>query len=187
MAGRSPLFTVDLHRWKVDELVDQKDELVRIVRERTERERSELGAQKQAPLTRADDPPLQRLRETFVERCAEILEARGSVWTELQAVRAHSVLMDQESTAIEEPHCHPGFTLSGIYYVAVPEEVGRHGQAGCLDFVSPLPPSRGSYPDVITLIPEEGHLYVFDSWLYHRPHPIESGLRISISLDALFL
>ena len=187
MSGRTPLFTVDLHRWRLDELLQAREELVGIVRERTERDRSELGAQKQAPLTRADEPPVRRLREIFVERCAEILETRGSVRTELQAVRAHSVLMDEESVEIEEPHCHPGFTLSGIYYVAVPDEVGVKGKVGCLDFVSPLPPSRGSYRDTITLVPEEGHLYVFDSWLYHRPHPIESGLRISISLDALFL
>lgn len=187
MVDRSPLFTVDLHRWRLDDLAERKDEMVRIVRERTDRERAELGAQKQAPLTRADEPPIRRLRETFAERCAEILDARESVRTELQAVRAHSVLMDEDSMTIVEAHCHPGFTLSGIYYVAVPDEVGRSGKSGCLDFVSPLPPSRGSYPDVVTLVPQEGYLYVFDSWLYHRPHPIDSGLRISISLDALFL
>ena len=89
----------------------------------------------------------------------------------------------------QTPHIHPTAWISGVYYVAVPEDLTDN--SGAIQFG--LPPERAGITNklpenfqVETIKPEEGLLVLFPSYMYHQTLPFESSeARISIAFDAL--
>lgn len=89
----------------------------------------------------------------------------------------------------QTPHMHPTAWISGVYYVAVPDDLTD--QRGAIQFG--LPPERAGITNklpenfqVETITPEEGLLVLFPSYMYHQTLPFESSeARISIAFDAL--
>ena len=91
------------------------------------------------------------------------------------------------SQGYQIPHIHPDAWLSGVYYAKVPSFIGAQGSGddGCIEFGEPndqlffaRPPPVGCFR------PEEGKLFLFPSFLFHRTIPYESDeTRISIAFD----
>lgn len=82
------------------------------------------------------------------------------------------------ASSCEAPHIHEGGVLSGVYYVAMPDEdapivLGGHD----------LGPEVATGP-TRTLRPRPGDLVLFPSYLFHSvPAFTAAGLRISIAVD----
>jgi uncharacterized protein (TIGR02466 family) len=98
---------------------------------------------------------------------------------------AWSVVLERQGHQI--PHIHPSAWLSGVYYVALPEEVAASTQdtAGWIEFGQPPAHYHGRVPPELVLEkPREGLLVLFPSYFYHRTIPFDTpGRRISIAFD----
>jgi Flp pilus assembly protein TadD len=87
----------------------------------------------------------------------------------------------------QAPHIHPGAWLSGVYYAALPPEMGKGGdqQDGWIEF------GRGgdefpteAEPVTRMFEPKEGRLILFPSFMFHRTIPFDSTQpRVSIAMD----
>lgn len=83
-------------------------------------------------------------------------------------------------------HIHPAGWLSSAYYVSLPPEVAAGEGQGALAFGVPdaalgldLPPRR-------VVQPQEGHLVLFPSYLWHGTTPFESSApRVTVAFDSL--
>ncbi len=98
-----------------------------------------------------------------------------------------AVVMETEGHQL--PHIHPAAWLSGVYYVELPETLGAGGDdvAGWIEFGLAPDELRAADQTAVRLIrPEEGRMYLFPSFLYHRTIPFGgSARRISIAFDLL--
>ena len=94
-----------------------------------------------------------------------------------------------QSQGHQLPHIHPAAWLSGVYYVSLPELIGRNDddRAGWIEFGMPPDDIRGRVtPPLKYLQPREGLLLLFPSYFYHRTEPFDSDQpRISIAFDVL--
>lgn len=87
----------------------------------------------------------------------------------------------------QAPHIHPGAWLSGVYYPALPPEMGpgagRHD--GWIEFGRGGDEFPATAEPVLRLLePREGRLLLFPSFMFHRTYPFESAApRVSIALD----
>ena len=90
------------------------------------------------------------------------------------------------------PHFHPGYNLSGVYYLKVSK--ARSGHSGLLQFLDPRgsvkPFSQGvrelekAFDDKFTIRPDENLLIIFPSWLHHWVTPnLEDEERISMAFN----
>ncbi|MEE8108538.1 MAG: TIGR02466 family protein, partial [Gammaproteobacteria bacterium] len=87
----------------------------------------------------------------------------------------------------QDPHIHPDAWISGVYYVQLPAEIktGDDDTQGWLEFGQP-PASLNCRAEQPTRLmrPEEGTLFMFPSFFYHRTIPFDSEEpRISIAFD----
>ena len=87
----------------------------------------------------------------------------------------------------QDPHIHPDAWLSGVYYVQLPAEIraADDNTQGWLEFGQP-PKNMNCRAEQPTLMmrPEEGSLFMFPSFFYHRTIPFDSEeQRISIAFD----
>lgn len=86
-------------------------------------------------------------------------------------------------------HIHPEAWLSGVYYVAMPEDgIGTgHGQDGWIEFGLPTEQLAARVtPPTRRLQPEPGLMVTFPSFSFHRTLPFRGkGERISIAFDVL--
>ncbi len=90
----------------------------------------------------------------------------------------------------QRPHIHPDGWVSGVYYVCVPDEAvdeQREQSAGSLQFGHPPGQLKSTATPIIrTVLPVEGQLVLFPSYLYHSTVPFEGDRsRISIAFDVL--
>lgn len=87
----------------------------------------------------------------------------------------------------QTPHIHPEAWLSGVYYVAVPDDgMGTgYGQDGWLEFGLPTEQLVATVtPPTRRLQPEPGLLVTFPSFSFHRTIPFRGeGERVSIAFD----
>jgi uncharacterized protein (TIGR02466 family) len=99
-------------------------------------------------------------------------------------IAAWGVVMDDGGSQM--PHVHPVGVLSGVYYVAIPEQ---HGAAGALRFTRMLPwiQARPGVRDSHRYVyPVPGKLVMFPSYFWHETVPFEGpGKRVSIAFDVL--
>ena len=97
-----------------------------------------------------------------------------------------AVIMDRHGHQL--PHIHPAAWLSGVYYAELPADVGGGEEhAGWIEFGRPPEDLGGDLDIPLTLRrPEEGTLFLFPSYLYHRTIPFSGGQRrVSLALDVL--
>ena len=86
------------------------------------------------------------------------------------------------------PHIHESAWLSGVYYVAVPPQIGAESEdrGGWLEFGRPdhdLP--EGSNFHCVSLPPRAGTALLFPSYVFHGTLPFDGpGERIGIAFDA---
>jgi len=86
-------------------------------------------------------------------------------------------------------HSHPGYTISGVYYFRVSREQGGIG------FNNPNPmvynagfPEGRITPQMLEIIPKDGDIILFPSWLQHGTFENESDEeRISIAFNIDFV
>lgn len=94
-----------------------------------------------------------------------------------------------DSAGHQAPHIHPAAWVSAVYYVQVPDCVRADDAEaeGWIEFGRPSERLRlQAPPRTRRLMPIEGRLVLFPSYLYHRTMPFESDTRrISIAMDAL--
>jgi tetratricopeptide (TPR) repeat protein len=87
------------------------------------------------------------------------------------------------------PHIHPAAWLSGVYYPRLPRTVSAAGAGhdGWIEFGRPPAELAGATePEVRLFRPEEGVLFLFPSYLYHRTLPFPGREpRISVAFDVL--
>lgn len=95
------------------------------------------------------------------------------------------------SGGYQAPHNHPTGFISGVYYPKVPSVVGTRGEDGYIEFG----PSNVTGPDGrqlasglrMTARPQEGRMFLFPSYLWHRTIPCTSDEeRISVAFDVLW-
>lgn len=130
------------------------------------------------------DPAFARLVEVAAEVAEEALRAEH--W-DVQTVEVSTCwAIVQAPGGIGRAHVHPNALLSGVWFGRVPEGAGR------LLFHDPRPgrmirlPTSGEHPetvDTITLVPREGLLAVFPSWL---PHSVGRNLGASDRVSVAF-
>lgn len=85
------------------------------------------------------------------------------------------------------PHIHPAAWLSGVYYPRLPNIVneGDENKSGWIEFgrVRDLFHDEDE-PELKVLKPEEGLLFLFPAYMYHRTIPFDSDeIRVSIAFD----
>ncbi len=154
-----------------------------------------LGSQTLELLT-GDDPVVPALRrvlrgavEDFVAQCAARASYRGVVPAHWRLVTWAVVL---QSGGHQSPHTHPAGFASGVYYVGLPDEVGRDagGEAGCLRFGPSNTNvignrSQGGFLERLAM-PAEGLMVLFPSYFWHHTIPFTSDdYRICIAFDAV--
>jgi len=86
-------------------------------------------------------------------------------------------------------HIHPGGWVSGVYYAQLPDVIQTTGEehAGWIQFGGAPDEWRLEKPRPLRdFQPEEGTLFLFPSYFYHRTIPFESETkRVSIAFDAI--
>jgi uncharacterized protein (TIGR02466 family) len=82
-------------------------------------------------------------------------------------------------------HCHPGYTISGTYYFRVSDQQGsiRFNNPNPLMFHCNFPQGRLS-PQTTDIVPDDGDVIVFPSWLVHGTQKnLSEEQRISIAFN----
>ena len=94
-----------------------------------------------------------------------------------------------QANGYEEWHMHQSGWISGVYYIAVPEEVDRASDnRGCIEFGNPV---LSHIPREIpgerrTLRPRPGRLLMFPSQAFHRTFPSTSkAWRMAMAFDLI--
>jgi tetratricopeptide (TPR) repeat protein len=128
-----------------------------------------------------------------VRAATAAFEAAGLAGHPLMACATRNAALRAWGTVLgsggrQAPHIHPLGWLSGVYYVAVPADMGAAApQAGWIEFGAP--PERflvSRPPAVRTVEPVAGRLVLFPSYCYHRTLPFVSGeRRVSIAFDVV--
>jgi uncharacterized protein (TIGR02466 family) len=90
------------------------------------------------------------------------------------------------------PHCHPGNTWSGVYYIRTGSEVPDRPMSGRIQFIDPrtrceVGPTTGlALTSSIWIAPVDGMLLIFPSYLEHYVHPYSgTGERVTLAFNSL--
>ena len=156
-----------------------------------ERHRHGYGYQSAATLFKPDNlerfPYLDTLRAAFIANVETILRRRvglaASMPFEIHAVLGWLLVQTNEEWVNGTWHDHYPATVSGCYYLQVPDTAKE--EEGCLAFQRPS--QQDLFVEHIHRVrPREGDFILFPSDLMHRPEPCPSaeGLRVSINMDA---
>jgi uncharacterized protein (TIGR02466 family) len=98
------------------------------------------------------------------------------------------------SGALNSPHTHPGFALSGTYYVSIPSDsvgISPDARSGAFEFLDPRVNAAAiaiegaaCFDLGVTLKPKAGLLMIFPSYLPHWVYPNEEeSERVSIAFN----
>lgn len=90
----------------------------------------------------------------------------------------------------QSAHIHPSGFVSGVYYVQVPDAIGKSGDAGCIRFGQQYPEATDTLSQdgflTRTFEPKPGRMVLFPSYFWHHTIPFESDQhRISVAFDAV--
>jgi len=85
------------------------------------------------------------------------------------------------------PHFHPDGYVSGVYYAKLPATMRPGDDAGCIEFGRTADHIGGTREPLVEVRrPEEGLMFLFPSYLYHRTLPFEGAEpRICVAFDVL--
>ncbi len=132
-------------------------------------------------------PYLRLLKKKFFEACREILSSRHGhskrMPFDLYAIQGWVLIQTNENWVDGPWHNHHPATLSGCYYLQVPQT--RDPAEGLLMFQRPEP-TNIFCENMAAVRPIEGQMVIFPSYLMHRPMPTPSARewRINICMDA---
>lgn len=102
-----------------------------------------------------------------------------------RVIEVWATVLDREGHQLT--HIHPGAWLSGVYYANIPDVVRKDdpGRTGWIEFGRPR-----AHPESLTdiptkhYLPEEGTMFLFPSYFWHRTVPLQSDeIRVSIAFD----
>ncbi|QUL36608.1 putative 2OG-Fe(II) oxygenase [Erythrobacter sp. JK5] len=82
-------------------------------------------------------------------------------------------------------HIHPQGIVSSALYLVVPEEAHHEGQRGWLEVGRPPPDLGLDLPPLRVIEPQEGHLALFPSTLYHGTTAFGSEERMTVAFDVV--
>jgi uncharacterized protein (TIGR02466 family) len=92
------------------------------------------------------------------------------------------------------PHCHPGGTWSGVYYIRTGTEVPDRPNSGRIQFVDPRtrcdlgPATALAHTRLVWIKPADGMMLIFPSYLEHFVHPyFGTGERITLAFNSQVL
>lgn len=151
------------------------------------------GSQTRGNLFETDDPVILGLANAVKVAIQQRLAALrpdpahpflGRLSSEIGFPTSWSVRL--ASAGFHVSHIHPAGWLSSAYYASLPPEVAAGAGQGALTFGVPdaalgldLAPRR-------VVQPQEGHLVLFPSYLWHGTTPFESSApRLTVAFDAL--
>ena len=81
-------------------------------------------------------------------------------------------------------HLHPRGIISSALYCDLPEEIAEaDDHAGWIELGRPPPRTHLDLGPLTVLQPEEGHLALFPSTLYHGTRPFQTGRRLTVAFD----
>lgn len=91
--------------------------------------------------------------------------------------------------AFNAPHAHDASHLSGVYYIRAPDHPSR--QSGAIEFLNPagamntvLPFGKRMVHDSMRIVPREGQMLIFPSYLRHWVYPNQDGEdRVSVAFN----
>ncbi|GAA4027180.1 putative 2OG-Fe(II) oxygenase [Actimicrobium antarcticum] len=102
-----------------------------------------------------------------------------------EQLRCWVVLM--ECNGHETPYLHPDGSISGVYYVCLPDvmDAADTTHAGWIEFGQPDPSfSTRSLVPTLPVRPQAGPMLLFLSYFWHRTIPFQSDQpRLSIAFD----
>jgi len=81
-------------------------------------------------------------------------------------------------------HTHPQGLLSSALYLLLPPTDDAHGE-GALELGRPPPDLRLDLPPLHVIRPQEGHLALFPSTLFHGTTPFAKGARMTVAFDVV--
>ena len=140
-------------------------------------------------------PDLQERKEfdPFVKRVRSAIEAAlGEYGVEFKSYTITDCWANMSNSGDSHPlHNHPNNYLSGVYYVAAPENCGR------IVFYDPRPQTSVIFPrperynqyniNKIKITPRPGMMLMFPSWLMHSVEAnTGDGERVSIAFNMMF-
>lgn len=82
-------------------------------------------------------------------------------------------------------HIHPSGIVSSALYLIVPDEAHGSDRQGWLELGRPPPDLGLDLPPVQSIEPQEGHLALFPSTLYHGTTPFGSAERMTVAFDVV--
>lgn len=132
-------------------------------------------------------PWVALLKKRFTAACEEILKTRHGhakrLPFEIYCIQGWILIQTNENWVEGPWHNHHPATLSGCYYLQVPQT--RDPSEGLLMFQRPEP-TNIFCENMAAVRPREGHLTIFPSYLMHRPMPTPTARewRINICMDA---
>ena len=130
---------------------------------------------------------LRIIKEKFFEACRKILSSRHGhakrMPFDLYAIQGWMMIQTNENWVDGPWHNHHPATLSGCYYLQVPQT--RDPTEGLLMFQKSETPSLFS-ENMAAVKPVAGQMLIFPSYMMHRPMPTPSARewRINICMDA---
>ena len=84
-------------------------------------------------------------------------------------------------------HCHPGYDISGVYYFRVSKQQGglSFNNPNVISFHGQFP--QGPLcPQTLTVIPDDGDIVLFPSWMIHgvkKNSSDEQRISVAFNLD----
>ena len=135
-------------------------------------------------------PETQKLSEAIKHEAKKFLSVMGAN-TDAYSFHVSNMWLNEMVSDTSSPeHYHYGHTLSGCYYVDVPEN-----SAG-ITFINPMSafPKQSIISNVITSYnsnhcvfnPKEGEMFLWESYLRHKVESSEfEGIRRSIAFDVI--
>ena len=132
-------------------------------------------------------PHVSILKGAFINACNTILEKRcnyvKNMDFNISQLQAWLLLQTEESWAEDAWHNHYPAILSASYCVQMPKV--KTATEGRLLFRDPGTPNIFTDP-VVPILPAEGYMTIFPSFLEHRPTPTPSAdkWRITLNMDA---
>lgn len=192
---RLELFPVPVFSWRWQHAVDQKSELIQAIRQR---QLSDPGMQKtnrngwhsQKDLQQWPDPSIQALVH-WVVSCTQ---ATSVMWREGTDFHTFGPWRMNAWANVNPPggynahhhHAHKNWHWSACYYVHL-DEITSADLGGALVFEdrsTGLDRKSSESCRSHRIVPEEGQLIIFPSWLLHRVEPHRAaGDRISIAFN----
>ena len=194
------VFSIPIFQMAVPALTPYHDEMLAMFEAKVssgeiKRNTHGFGFQTPANLLDASTYPQPWFREilapSFRAACLRILQGAFTDWEPNMKRRwvntmtiAWAVLQTGDTVGDNPWHTHVPATLSGCYYVKLPDTAAE----GNFQFMNPLV-ANIFQPRVGELRPKEGHMLIFPSFLNHRPAlspSMGNQMRLSLCLDAHF-